>query len=266
MVTVEQYLSLDHPDMTDPDDPLNLGEGTIGVTVIATDGDGDFSTSDAVDISNIITFLDDGPTITRNLEVVPVLVTDDTDIPDTAGPVSFAGLFDESFGADGPGADAVSYGLSITGGDGTDSGLIDVISGDAILLRVNGDGDIEGYLANDTGTVAFIIDLDPATGEISLEQDRAIAHDDPADPVESGLSAARMAADLIVLTATITDGDGDSASASANIGLSFNFEDDGPTIARNQAGRSGPGDRRHRHPRHGGPGELCRPVRLRFRQ
>ena len=48
-------------------------------------------------------------------------------------------------------ADALAFSLSITGGDGTDSGLVDVMSGDAILLRVNGDGDIEGYLANDAG-------------------------------------------------------------------------------------------------------------------
>ena len=141
------------------------------------------------------------------------------------------------FGNDGPldvddndvaDADALAFSLSITGGDGTDSGLIDVISGNAILLRVNVDGDIEGYLANDTGTVAFIIDLDPATGEISLEQDRAITHNDPADPVESGLSAATMAANLIILTATVTDGDGDTAAATAEIGDAFAFEDDGP--------------------------------------
>ena len=221
---------LDH-DIAGTEDNLLIDFSSV---IDAEDADGD-GADPLPNGSFVIDVDDDMPLITRNFAVVPVLVTDDTDIPDTAGPVSFAGLFDESFGADGPGADAVSYGLSITGGDGTDSGLIDVISGDAILLRVNGDGDIEGYLANDTGTVAFTIDLDPATGEISLEQDRAIAHDDPADPVESGISAARMAADLIVLTATITDGDGDSASASANIGLSFNFEDDGPTIARNQA-------------------------------
>ena len=100
-------------------------------------------------------------------------MTDDTDTPnDVAGPSSFASLFDSAFGNDGPldvddndvaDADALAFSLSITGGDGTDSGLIDVISGNAILLRVNVDGDIEGYLANDTGTVAFIIDLDPAT-------------------------------------------------------------------------------------------------------
>ena len=37
-----------------------------------------------------------------------------------------------------------------------------------------------------------------------------------------------MAANLIVLTATITDGDGDTATATADIGNAFAFEDDGP--------------------------------------
>ena len=169
--------------------------------------------------------------------------------------MSFAGLFDVAFGSDGPRTSTTTtspmpmraYSLSITGGDGTDSGLIDVISGDAILLRVNGDGDIEGYLANDTGTVAFTIDLDPATGEISLEQDRAIAHDDPADPVESGVSAATMAANLIVLTATITDGDGDTASGDCRDRRCVRVRGRWSVDHSQRGDGSGPGDRRHRH-------------------
>jgi len=34
--------------------------------------------------------------------MAPILVTDDTDIPDAAGPINFAALFDSSFGSDGP--------------------------------------------------------------------------------------------------------------------------------------------------------------------
>ena len=164
-------------------------------------------------------------------------MTDDTDITDTDGPVSFAGLFTSDFGNDGPkdtddndvaDDDAISYELSLKDGPGTDSGLVDVLSGDKILLRVNGDGDIEGYLENDDTEVAFLIDLD-ANGDISLVQNRAITHDNASDPVETGNEAEDMAADLIVLTATITDGDGDTATATANIGDAFNFEDDGPS-------------------------------------
>ena len=62
-MTVEQYLSLDHPVNPDPNDPLGLGDDTVAVTVTATDGDGDPVTSDAIDISSNITFLDDGPAV-----------------------------------------------------------------------------------------------------------------------------------------------------------------------------------------------------------
>ena len=154
-------------------------------------------------------------------------MTDDTDTPGaSAAAVSFAALFTADAGADGG---STAYALSITGGNGTDSGLVDVLTGAHILLRVDASGDIEGYLAGAPGTVAFRIDLDPATGMIGLTQDRAITHDDPLDPVEDGASAATLAAGLIVLTATITDGDGDTASATAEIGGAFAFEDDGPT-------------------------------------
>ena len=106
------------------------------------------------------------------------------------------------------------------------------------------------------GAIAFTIDLDPATGAVSLEQDRAVVHDDPADPVETGASAAVLAArDLITLTATITDGDGDTDSATATSPAPSPFEDDGPTIDAATGGGSDPGDRRHRHAeRRCGPG------------
>ncbi|WP_158284813.1 DUF5801 repeats-in-toxin domain-containing protein, partial [Oricola cellulosilytica] len=75
---------------------------------------------------------DDGPTIERNLAALPELVTDDSEITDTAGPVSFAGLFTSSFGNDGPkdvdgndvaDADAIAYSFTLKDGAGTDSGL-----------------------------------------------------------------------------------------------------------------------------------------------
>ncbi|WP_292191941.1 DUF5801 repeats-in-toxin domain-containing protein, partial [Mesorhizobium sp.] len=79
--------------------------------------------------------------------------------------------------------------------------------------------------------VAFLISVDENTGEVTLTQNRAIVHDDPADSVESGASAAVLAAaDLVTLTATVTDGDGDTDAATANIGDAFHFEDDGPTV------------------------------------
>ena len=135
-------------------------------------------------------------------------MTDDSDIPDSAGPVSFASLFTAAFGNDGfkdsndddvEDADALAFSLSITGGNGTASGLVDVLSGDSILLRVNANGDIEGYVSSNTALIAFTIDLDPNTGSVSLVQNRAITHNDPTDPAETGASAAGWRW-LIVLT------------------------------------------------------------------
>ncbi len=201
---------------------------TDSFEVIATDTDGS-SDSASLDIQ----IIDDVPDVEASGLSAPLLITDDTDVGDNGtdtASASFANLFDTTFGADGPAAsDDTTYALSINGGDGTDSGLNDTATGDDILLRVNGDA-IEGYLAGDTGVVAFTLTLDPATGEITQTQSRAIQHDDPTDPAETGSAAETLAADLISLTATVTDGDGDVDSASVDIGGSFAFEDDGPAF------------------------------------
>ncbi|KQV08711.1 hypothetical protein ASC68_25690 [Devosia sp. Root105] len=80
----------------------------------------------------------------------------------------------------------------------------------------------------------FRITVDADTGEVTLDQSRAVVHDDPDDDEESGSPAQLAAANLVTLTATAHDGDGDHDDAIADIGLAFNFEDDGPSIDRNQ--------------------------------
>jgi T1SS-143 domain-containing protein len=57
-----QYVSLDHPNDGNPDDTVQLDDGTLSVKVTLTDGDGD-PASDTVDISCVIQFEDDGPTL-----------------------------------------------------------------------------------------------------------------------------------------------------------------------------------------------------------
>ena len=66
IVTVEQYLSLDHPGETDPDDALSFLAGSVGATVTVKDGDNDVATPTAVDISSLFTFRDDGPNCQRH--------------------------------------------------------------------------------------------------------------------------------------------------------------------------------------------------------
>src|SRR6185503_17198929 len=86
-----------------------------------------------------------------------------------------------------------------------------------------------------TGGTVFTITLNAATGEVTLDQVRAVVHDDPADPDESSSPAQLSAASLVTLTATIIDGDGDTNTATRDIGDAFKFEDDGPTIDPSQA-------------------------------
>ena len=227
-VTQTQLRSVVHDDPTDPEEdtsPATLAAGLISLTATATDGDGDTASATA-DIGNAFTFEDDGPTVTAE-GAVPTLVTDDTDIPASASD-DFSGIFATLFGNDGEAAaDALTYALDVSAPD-VDSGLVDTLSGDSILLRKVSDSLIEGYLESTPATVAFTVAVD-AAGEVTQTQLRSVVHDDPTDP-EEDTSPATLAAGLISLTATATDGDGDTASATADIGNAFTFEDDGPTI------------------------------------
>ncbi|MDX8511521.1 DUF5801 repeats-in-toxin domain-containing protein [Mesorhizobium captivum] len=226
ILSIAQYVAIAHSDASDPDDVQTMNDGALLAVVTVDDGDGD-SDDTSIAIGDKVQIRDDGPTVTAD-GTAPTLVTDDSELSDTAS-AGFAAAFTTDPGTDG---DAVTYALDVKSAD-VDSGLDDTLSGDNILLRVNASGQVEGYLENDTSTVAFLISVDENTGEVTLTQDRAVIHDDPTDPVESGVSAATLAAaDLVTLTATITDGDGDTASDTANIGTAFTFEDDGPTITK----------------------------------
>ncbi|MGQ7829465.1 DUF5801 repeats-in-toxin domain-containing protein [Altererythrobacter sp. Z27] len=198
-------------------------DASFVLTYTVTDGDTDAATGTLT-----INLNDDTPEFGEAEGSAPTLVTDDTN---TVGGTdsdsgSFAGLFAPLFGADGAAStDPITYALSLKDGDGTDSGLTDAQTDARILLRLNGDV-VEAYLEGSPSTIAFTLTLNPETGEITQEQLRAIEHDNPNDPIETGVEAEGMAADLISLTATITDGDGDQAEQTIDIGDSFTFEDD----------------------------------------
>jgi hypothetical protein len=72
----------------------------------------------------------------------------------------------------------------------------------------------------------FVVSVD-SSGQVTLDQQRAIVHANPNDPNESrGLTGSN----LVVLTATATDGDGDHASAPLDLTPLLTFKDDGPSI------------------------------------
>ncbi|MER8467581.1 DUF5801 domain-containing protein [Mesorhizobium sp. M1396] len=147
-----------------------------------------------------------------------MLTVDETDLT-TNATANFAANFTSAFGADGAGT--LVYGLSVVAGA---SGLVDTASGQAVNLVLNGNV-VEGRTAGSNALV-FTLTVNPANGDVTLDQIRAVVHPttDPNEP--TSLSADN----LIKVTATITDKDGDSQSASVDIGKNLSFLDDGPSI------------------------------------
>src|SRR5262249_36213134 len=77
-----------------------------------------------------------------------------------------------------------------------------------------------------SGDTVFVVSVD-ASGNVTLDQQRAIVHTNPNDPNES---RSMTTANLVVLTATAIDGDADHASAPLDLTPLLVFKDDGPSI------------------------------------
>ncbi|ESY06268.1 hypothetical protein X753_11805 [Mesorhizobium sp. LNJC399B00] len=215
-VTVAQYLSLHHPTSPDNyDESVNLGS-LVNAVVTVTDGDGDIATQ-SIGIGNALQFQDDGPTISAS-GTEPTLTVDESSLGDNSA--SFSAAFTSNAGADG---DAISYVLDINQVT-NDSGLTDTLTGEAVLLSVNG-GAVEGRTAF-TDELVFTVSVS-AAGLVTLDQARAVIHSPDTGPDQETTLASD---DLVTLTATITDGDGDQALSSVNIGTNLVFKDDAPTI------------------------------------
>lgn len=91
ILSVAQYVSLHHPDITDTDEGIQLAPDTVLVDVTLTDGDGDKSLA-STDISNAVLFEDDGPTLTVDFgrqHADLSLALDETVQPDNAGNPNF---------------------------------------------------------------------------------------------------------------------------------------------------------------------------------
>ncbi len=128
-----------------------------------------------------------------------------------------------------PGADGASksYAVSVTGQEGDtplNSGLIDSVSGQAVMLTVNG-GVVEGRTETD-GDLVFTVSVNADTGEVTLTDYRAVHQDGATDTPNDAISLDN----LVTLTATITDNDGDQQSASIDLGSQLSIYDDGPSI------------------------------------
>lgn len=253
-VRVEQYLSLFHDGPTVTDEPVSFEDGVLGVTITATDGDGDQITSDAVDIGEHVSFLDDEPTdvdgeVNPDFDVTldesgpgvaaTIAINDgsssyvagnDPDVTGSgpiAGSTSAAGVIVDpsaAFGADGPAADPeFTYGLSILAVDG-DSGLT-TTEGTKINLVQLETGEVLG-IVDGTDTVAFAVSIDPDTGKVTVEQYLSLFHDGPTvtdEPVSFDTG-------VLGVVVTATDGDGDQVNSDAvDIGPEISFLDDEPS-------------------------------------
>jgi Domain of unknown function (DUF5801) len=180
-----------HDDPTDPDEsssPAQLSAANlVTLTATITDGDGDTDTATR-NIGDAFKFEDDGPSIDPSQAAVPTLTVDETTFATNASG-SFAGLFTSgAFGNDGfkdadnnnvEDADAISYKLDISAPNVV-SGLVDTLTNEAVTLSVNAAGTVVTGSSATGGTV-FTIALDADTGNVTLDQVRAVVHDDPTD-------------------------------------------------------------------------------------
>jgi len=137
---------------------------------------------------------------------------------------NFSTAFTSVQGVDGA---TIGYALSIAGGNGTASGLIDSHTGQADVLVLNGNT-IEGHVGTTGGTLAFTIQLDPTTGVVTFTEYRAVTQPFGTNP--DGGEGVSLTAGIVNLTATITESDGDFQTASIDLGSRLTITDDGPTI------------------------------------
>ncbi|MBI4207158.1 MAG: retention module-containing protein [Betaproteobacteria bacterium] len=170
-----------------------------------------------------VTVEDDGPHVSLT-DVQRALAVDESFLAanDSA---NFAAVFALLYGADRPGS--TQYALNMVGSNGADSGLDDSATGQGIVLVLNGNV-VEGHVGSTDGALAFTIMLDTETGEVDLDQLRAVMHASADSPDTS--EPAAIGANLVRLVATATDADGDAHSASIDLGRNVSFLDDGPSI------------------------------------
>ncbi len=203
-----------------------------GFTFEAVDAD-----NDPVDggIAVRVEITDDVPLIDPAVEAsLPALTVGDWNLEQNAS-ANIADLFSGRYGADGPGSRAISYSLDLPVA-AVASGVFDTETGQQIYLYLE-NGSVVGHVGNTvdadgiaTGPVAFVISISGTS--VTLDQKRAVVHDDSTDPREDGPGEPTILVgqNLVTLVATIEDADGDTASERIDITSVFAFEDDGPTF------------------------------------
>ncbi|MFM5740020.1 DUF5801 repeats-in-toxin domain-containing protein, partial [Aeromonas veronii] len=197
-VTLDQLRAVVHP-TSDPDEATFLGSGHVNLTLTVTDKDGDHA-SGVLDIGKVISFKDDGPSISAN---AVVQLDDDALTGGIAGgtgddpnAVNVSGILGHSFGADGAGS--IQWLTSgAPGGYTYEAG-----SGGSLLVK-------------QAGVTVLTVTLNSATGAYSVTQNAPIKHADGNDENNA----------TFTLNYRVTDADKDSVDGS----LTINVDDDIPT-------------------------------------
>ncbi len=237
-VTLTQYEVLDHPNTNSNSEIISLVNGKIELSadVTITDKDGDTASDSAiVDLGGNLRFQDDGPVINidKTTAAEPNLTVDETNIA-ISDKANFASMFTvvtSDAGADGEDASKSSteYTLDVKAAN-TDTGLIDTRSGEKVLLTENASGVVEGRTETG-GLLVFTVTVNATTGEVTLDQQRALSHPDAANPDDT---VSLTSDDLVTLTRTDVlvdnDGDTDTDSVKLDIGKNLLFKDDGPAV------------------------------------
>jgi len=243
-VTLIQYQQVDHSTVSTAapydTDLATLADGKITLTATATifDNDGDSATDTAtIDLGGNIRFADDGPSLSSVAAGAAVTV-DET----TAGSLTGFGVSGISatsasavitasalYGADGPAATSLLYGLVITGGGATP--LKTTVGGYAVSLFQVDTDTIEGRYNG--SNVAFRLDI-AGDGKLTITQfvplDHALDGSSAAALNDPLTLTSALGASLVSATITAKDFDGDTASGSVAIGANITILDDGPQI------------------------------------
>ena len=173
-----------------------------------------------------VAIVDDGPSITAGTASAGSLTVDESTLTSDATIAAgtlFTGL---GYGADGAATTgSLTYTLGVNAGA---TGLVDTATNQAVVLSVNATtGAVEGKTAT-SGAVVFTVSYDSTSGNVKLDQVRAVKHADGTNPDDA---ATLTGTNLVTLTATVKDADGDTKSATVDLGKAISFKDDGPVAS-----------------------------------
>jgi hypothetical protein len=241
-VTLNQLRAVAHTPNTTADQSTGLtAANLVTLTATATDFDGD-TAKQTINIGDKLIFKDDGPAIdiaasgttlildeslgtTGSVQNEGGRVNNDETLAGAAvGAIGYAtgsivSLVTANAGADGEASRV--YALTV---NNTTSGLLDAVTNSGIVLVSVNSTTVEGRVGSAAGAVSFRITIDPANGTATINQFRAVEHNDSTNHDENGGSEALMNSGVLSLGVTLTDRDNDAANDTVDISQLFKFE------------------------------------------